>query len=68
MTKQPSEPLRGNAAWQAERQRISQRNDAAQARGREERAVRDEAVASRRREAERHERENLPTQPQRPAG
>ena len=39
MSKSPTEPLRGDAAWQAAKKEISTRNDAARARGAKERAA-----------------------------
>lgn len=63
MTKKPVEPLRGDAAFRAAKQRVAEKNEAAYARGRAERAARDAATLSRRREAERREADDLPTQP-----
>jgi hypothetical protein len=56
-----SEPPRGDAAWQAEKQRIAKRNEAAYARGRKEQAERVAAMQRRQIAAERRERDNLPT-------
>jgi hypothetical protein len=64
MTKNPSEPLRGDALWKARRAEISKSNDAAQKKGRAERETRDQAQAQRRREAERREFADLPVQPE----
>ena len=47
------EPLRGEAAWKAQKKEIAARNDAAYARGRTERAAREAAKATRRREQDR---------------
>jgi hypothetical protein len=58
------EPLRGHAAWKAEKERIAERNEAAFARGRQERTARDAAAMEGRRAAEKRERANLPAQPQ----
>jgi hypothetical protein len=58
------EPLRGHAAWKAEKERIAERNEAAFARGRQERTARDAAAMETRRAAEKRERANLPSQPQ----
>ena len=58
------EPLRGHAAWKAEKERIAERNEAAFARGRQERTARDVAAMEGRRAAEKRERANLPSQPQ----
>ena len=66
MTKKTDEPLTGDAKWRAERQAVSDRNDAAHARGRAERDARDEVVAGRRRAADKRELASLPKQPKRP--
>jgi hypothetical protein len=58
-----SEPLRGEAAWKAAKKNIADRNEAAYARGRRERAAADAAWASRRREEQRAANLNLPGQP-----
>ena len=63
MTDKPETGLRGEAAWKAEKQRISDRNDAAYARGREQRAGDDAKADDRRREAARREDAQLPEQP-----
>ena len=63
MSQQPDEPLRGEAAWRAAKQRVQQANEAAYARGREERAADAADAAGRRRTAERQSRKNLPEQP-----
>ena len=63
MSKQDSTPLRGEAAWKAEKQRVADRNDAAYARGRKDRAARDAEEHARRRAADRRENANLPKQP-----
>src|SRR4051794_1490566 len=57
------EPLRGDAAWKAARKSVSDRNEAAYARGREQRAARDAAVARRRIEEERRADRDLPRPP-----
>jgi hypothetical protein len=63
------DPPRGDAAWQAEKQRIAKRNEAAYARGRKEQADRVAAMQRREIAAERRERDSLPTPPGvRPAG
>jgi hypothetical protein len=59
----PHEPLRGDAAWKAQKQLVAEHNEAAYKRGRQERAARDAAREERRRAAERNEGANLPTQP-----
>jgi hypothetical protein len=56
-------PRRGDAAWQAEKQRVAKRNEAAYARGRKEEAERVAAIHRQRLDAERREYANLPTQP-----
>ena len=63
MSPEAHEPPRGDAAWKAEKQRISERNEAAYARGRRERMARDAQVLEGRRDAEREERANLRTPP-----
>jgi hypothetical protein len=63
VSKEPAGPLRGEAAWKAEKKRISDRNEAAYARGREERAARNVQFAKDRRVKERREDSNLPEQP-----
>ena len=63
MTKEAKEPLRGEAAWKAEKQRIAANNDAAYARGRKERAAKQAAASKRDRAAAKQETKNLPKQP-----
>ncbi len=63
MTDKPTEPLRGDAAWRAQRDEIAKRNDAVQARAQRDRAERDAEAAAHRRREERRESENLPEQP-----
>jgi hypothetical protein len=63
MSKEPTEPLRGHAAWKAAKQRISERNEAAYARGRQERAARNADAIDRRRQADRRDSAKLPRQP-----
>jgi hypothetical protein len=58
-----NEPLRGDAAWKAQKQAISDRNDAAYARGKKERAEQEKAVRARQVAAERRADANLPKQP-----
>ena len=62
-TRSPDVPLRGEAAWKAAKQRVADRNEAAYRRGRAERADADARDAERRRDAERKERSELPSQP-----
>ena len=63
MSQESNEPPRGEAAWRAAKQRIQQANEAAYARGREERAADAAEAATRRRSAERQAGQNLPKQP-----
>ena len=65
MSARSAEPLRGEAAWKAEKERIAKRNDAAYARGRQERADSAVAAATRRAAAERQDAASRPTQPHR---
>jgi hypothetical protein len=58
------ESLRGHAAWKADKERIAERNEAAYARGRQERTARNAAAMKNRRATEKSERANLPSQPQ----
>ena len=64
MTKK-AEPLRGEDAWRAEKREIAARNEAAYAKARQARTVRDAARVSRRREEEREANRALPRQPAR---
>ena len=57
-------PLRGDAAWRAAKEQIAERNDAARARGREERSAADEIAKRRRDAAARREMTDLPVQPE----
>lgn len=57
-------PLRGDAAWRAQKDEIAKRNDAARARGAAERAEQDARTNDRRLAAERSEAESVPEQPQ----
>lgn len=63
MSQQMNEPLRGEAAFRAAKQRIEKANEAAYARGREERAADAADAATRRRQTERQAMKNLPQQP-----
>src|SRR3954462_2630661 len=63
MSQESSEPLRGEAAYRAAKQRVEKANEAAYARGREERAADAAEAAARRRQTERQGMKNLPTQP-----
>jgi hypothetical protein len=49
----PTEPIRGEAAWNAAKKAVAERNEAAYARGRRERAASDAAAAAWRRDADR---------------
>ena len=64
---EPREPLRGHAAWKAEKERIAERNEDAYARGRRERTARDAAAMETRIAAEKRDRANLPSQPRGPS-
>jgi hypothetical protein len=63
MTTEKGAPLRGEAAWKAAKQRIADRNDAAYARGRKERAAQEAAARARRADADRRSDANLPQPP-----
>jgi hypothetical protein len=58
-----NDPPRGEAAWRAAKDRIAKANEAAYARGREERAADAAEAAGRRRLVERESQKNLPKQP-----
>jgi hypothetical protein len=65
MKDRPSaEPLRGDAAWRAQKDAINKRNDAARAAGAARRARADERDAKQRSDAARTEASNLPVQPE----
>ena len=57
-------PLRGPAAYKALTDSVSKNNDAAQKRGRAERAARDAHTQAKRRAAEEREFSSLPEQPE----
>ena len=57
------EPLRGEAAWRAAKKEIADRNEAAYARGRKDRAVRDAASVKRRVEQDRETNKRSPRTP-----
>ena len=63
MSKEAPEPPRGLAAWKAAKQRVADRNEAAYARGRKERADRNVRFGIERRAAERRADANTPKQP-----
>ena len=63
MSQETSEPLRGEAAYRAAKQRIEKANEAAYALGREERAADAAEAAARRRQNDRQSMKNLPRQP-----
>jgi hypothetical protein len=63
MSEKTDEPLRGEAAYRAAKERVQKANEAAYARGREERAADAADAAGRRRLAERQSLKNLPKQP-----
>ena len=62
---EPTRP-RGEAAWQAAKQEIAKRNEAAYVRGRKARAAREASLRARHAAAERTELANLPHQPAAP--
>ena len=61
--KQPDQPLRGEAAWKAAKQRVADSNEAAYKRGREQRAESEAKAQASRRSADRKDAEQLPVQP-----
>lgn len=63
MTEKPADPLRGEAAWRAQKDAIAKRNDAVHVRAERERKERDAEAHSKRAAEERRERESLPEQP-----
>jgi hypothetical protein len=63
-TKANEAPLRGEAAWRAEKLRISQSNEKACAKAQSERGKRDRAIETERRAADRRDFATLPKQPQ----
>lgn len=63
MTRQPNEPLRGEAAFRAAKERVQKANEAAYARGRAERAAENAAALERRRQIEQAGMRHLPRQP-----
>ena len=56
----PVEPLRGEAAWNAAKKGVADRNEKAYARGRKEREAKNTAFAARRLEQEREANRDLP--------
>jgi len=63
VTGEPQDAPRGHAAWKAAKEAVAERNEAAYARGRQERTARNAAAQQGRRAAEKQERSNLPVQP-----
>ena len=63
MKQETNEPLTGDAAYRAAKARVEKANEAAYARGREERAADAAEAATRRRLTERQANKNLPRQP-----
>ena len=63
MSQQPDEPLRGEAAFRAAKERVQKANEAAYARGRTERAAENAAALARRRQIEQAGMKRLPRQP-----
>ena len=64
MAKNTDEPLRGDAAYRAFKAQVAKNNDAAQRRGREQRAEGDLQTQRKKAAAERQEMSNLPVQPE----
>ena len=64
MAKNNDEPLRGDAAYRAFKAQVAKNNDAAQRRGREQRAGVDAETQKKKAAAERREMSNLPVQPE----
>jgi hypothetical protein len=56
----PTEPVRGENAWKAAKKAVADRNDAAYARGRKERAAQNAQSATKRYEEERRAVQDLP--------
>jgi hypothetical protein len=63
MSQQTDEPLRGEAAFRAAKERVQKANEAAYARGRTERAAENAAALTRRRQIEKAGMRHLPQQP-----
>jgi hypothetical protein len=63
MTEKNGPPLRGDAAWRAQKDEIAKRNDAAHKAGAARRDREDARAADRERALDKRERTNLPTQP-----
>jgi hypothetical protein len=57
-------PLRGDAAWRAARKAVNDKNEQAQKAGAARRALKDADALERRAAADRHDRANLPVQPE----
>jgi hypothetical protein len=60
---QADEPLRGEAAFRAAKERVEKANEAAYARGRKERDAENAAAQMRRRDVEKQGMRGLPKQP-----
>jgi hypothetical protein len=63
MSQKTPEPLRGEAAYRAAKERVQKANEAAYARGRAERDAENVAALARRRQIEKAGMERLPRQP-----
>ena len=63
MSQKTPEPLRGEAAFRAAKERVQKANEAAYARGRTERAAENAAALTRRRQIEQAGMKKLPRQP-----
>jgi hypothetical protein len=59
----PAEPLRGEAAFRAQKAEIAKRNETARADGAERRAAKEARISEQQVADARHERRNLPRQP-----
>jgi hypothetical protein len=59
----PSEPLRGEAAFRAQKAEIAKRNESARADGAVRRAAKEARIGAQRAADDRQERRNLPRQP-----
>jgi hypothetical protein len=61
--KKTEQPLKGDAAYRAQKKAISDRNEAAYGRGRAEREASNEAALAKRRALDKRDMADLPTQP-----
>lgn len=63
MSKEPDTPPRGDAAWKIAKKAVADRNEAAYARGRADRAAKRAEAVERRRAADRDDLARLPKPP-----